>query len=131
MKELVRAAVLIAVLIYGMNKFQKWEESRRDPCVEANWLHSAAEQTRLQMRIDAIESKKEKLDDKLDDAVDRLQMSPEQYARYQEALRNDEELKKLDEFERTLTVSQRKDLEDLTKRAADMDAACKQKSSLH
>jgi hypothetical protein len=133
MAKLIGAAVLIAMLIYGMNKFQKWDEGRnegrRDPCVEAKRLRLEAERTEQEIRADIVEAQKGKQTEKLNDEAYRLQVSAEEYARYQETLRNNKTLKTLDEVERQWTASQRAQLEGLTKRAADMDIACQQKSS--
>jgi hypothetical protein len=79
--------------------------------------------------IDALQDKKDELDEKLDDEIYRLQVSPEEYRRYQEALQKDEGLKRLAKMAASFDAEQRAELDREIKQASDLDAACKEKSS--
>ena len=54
--------------------------SRPDPCLQASELRTAIEQYRRGRAVEALERKK----DALDDQIDKLEMTPEQYRRLHE-----------------------------------------------
>jgi len=135
MQTLKALAVLLAI---GLLVFVAWPKivvgvlslwPEPGPCEQAKTLRSDIEQKIQQRRVDALQDKKDELDQKLDDEIYRAQVSPEEYARYQEALQKDEGLKQLAEGAASFDAYQRAELDKEIKKASDSDATCKEKSS--